>query len=653
MRSAVRLALGSAWLIGVAFAAEEAPSWLRDAAAAPKGAYAAKVPAVALLDEEQITVDETGRTLRRYRYAMRILNREGREHAVARCYYDTSGSRVREFHAWMLGPGGAVIRYGKDRILDVAANRNDVYNEIRAREVVAESDAQDGSVFGYEYLEEENSVFTQFEWGFQSRLPVLLSRFSLTLPGGWTAQSVTFNHASVAPTVNGSSYSWELRDLPYIEREPHSPSIAALAPRLAVSYLPPPGNPAGLRGMTDWAAVSGWLAELQDSQAQLDEVIAHRATELASAATSELGKIEAIARFVQDVNYVEISTKLRRGGGMKPHLARQVFDKEYGDCKDKANLMRTMLKALGIPSYMMSIWATDRSYVRPEWPSPDQFNHAIIAIKVGDATQSPAIAMHPQVGRLLFFDPTDPYTPVGDLPIREQGSYALVNGAEREPLVKMPFLPASANRIETTIGARLSDRGAVAAEGEMRHFGQAAARMRRMVQSSTASDLRLAVERRLAQSLGGAKLVSLAPVDSRQEGRLDLRLEFSADSFAQSMQGRLLVLKPGTLVFSAGYNLPAIQRTLPLVLDPELRQDKVTVQLPASFKVDEMPDPVKLATPFGQYEANWTLDGADLVFTEALEVHAITAPPADYPAARAFFESVAGAEQAPVVLIRR
>jgi hypothetical protein len=119
------------------------------------------------------------------------------------------------------------------------------------------------------------------------------------------------------------------------------------------------------------------------------------------------------------------------------------------------------------------------------------------------------------------------------------------------------------------------------------------------------------------------------------------------------MQGRLLVLKPGTLVFSAGYVLPAIQRTLPLVLDPELRQDKVTVQLPASFKVDEMPDPVKLATPFGQYDAGWTLNGADLVFSQTLEVHAITAPPADYPAARAFFESVAGAEQAPVVLIRR
>jgi len=102
---------------------------------------------------------------------------------------------------------------------------------------------------------------------------------------------------------------------------------------------------------------------------------------------------------------------------------------------------------------------------------------------------------------LLFFDPTDPYTPVGDIPIREQGSYALLDGAEQEPLVKMPFLPASANRIETSVGAKLSERGPVAAESEIKHYGQAAARMRHQVQSSTASDLRLAVERGLARSL--------------------------------------------------------------------------------------------------------------------------------------------------------
>jgi len=89
---------------GGGFRRRRAARLAQDAAGAPKGAYAAKVPAVALLDEEQVAVDETGRTLTRDRYAMRILNREGREKAVAECFYDTSGSKVREFHAWMLAP---------------------------------------------------------------------------------------------------------------------------------------------------------------------------------------------------------------------------------------------------------------------------------------------------------------------------------------------------------------------------------------------------------------------------------------------------------------------------------------------------------------------------------------------------------------------
>ena len=78
--------------------------------------------------------------------------------------------------------------------------------------------------------------------------------------------------------------------------------------------------------------------------------------------------------------------------------------------------MRAMLSVLRIPSYMVSITADDATYVRPEWASPHQFNHCIIAIKVTDETKAPSVVLHPTLGRLMIFDATDPYTPLGDLP---------------------------------------------------------------------------------------------------------------------------------------------------------------------------------------------------------------------------------------------
>ena len=36
---------------------------------------------------------------------------------------------------------------------------------------------------------------------------------------------------------DGSTYTWELRNLPWIEPEEYSPSLASLTPRLMVSYF--------------------------------------------------------------------------------------------------------------------------------------------------------------------------------------------------------------------------------------------------------------------------------------------------------------------------------------------------------------------------------------------------------------------------------
>src|SRR6185436_6707243 len=125
--------------------------------------------------------------------------------------------------------------------------------------------------------------------------------------------------------------------------------------------------------------------------------------------------------------------------------------KSYGDCKDKANLMRAMLKIVGIASFPVSIYSGDPDYVRPEWPSPQQFNHCIIAVKVGDETRSPTVIQDARLGRLLIFDPTAEETPVGDLPSYLQGSLALIDAREIDALTKMPTTPPESNLLDRRI----------------------------------------------------------------------------------------------------------------------------------------------------------------------------------------------------------
>src|SRR5262249_17488836 len=157
------------------------------------------------------------------------------------------------------------------------------------------------------------------------------------------------NHAKVEPSVSGSNYTWELRNLPPIEPEPASPKVTNLAPRLAVSFFPAPGAKAGAgRAFSNWAEVSQWLSGLSDGQARINDTLAVKGKELTANAKNEFEKIQAIGRYAQNVHYISIQTGVGRGGGYRPHSALDVFAKSYGDCKDKANLMRAMLKVLGI-----------------------------------------------------------------------------------------------------------------------------------------------------------------------------------------------------------------------------------------------------------------------------------------------------------------
>ena len=193
-------------------------------------------------------------------------------------------------------------------------------------------------------------------------------------------ESVTFNHDPIRPVIKGSTYTWQLDNLGYVEDEPASPELSSLVARVAVSVFPPAGSKAAVRTFENWQDVSKWLTELNDPQVIVNDEIARKAKALAANAVTDYDRIVAIGKFVQSIQYVSIQTGLGRGGGYRPHTSADVLSKAYGDCKDKVNLMRAMLRAVDITSYPVAIFSGDPDYVREEWASPQQFNHAVVAI---------------------------------------------------------------------------------------------------------------------------------------------------------------------------------------------------------------------------------------------------------------------------------
>jgi transglutaminase-like putative cysteine protease len=638
------------FVAGVAKAANEPPDWVKEAAALKLPDYGVKVTSVVLLREESVTVDADGKRVMRERGVIKILQRGGEIISATRAYNSKSG-RIRDFQGWLIPPSGKPTAYGKDRIADVAVTEG-LYEELRMK-VLSCDCTTPGYIFAFEATEEEKTVFTQYQYEFQDRLPVMVSRFSLTISAGWEFKAQMINRDTIEPKTTGGSTTWELRDLPSIEREEYSPPLSSLAPRLVVSYFPGSENASGLRGLKDWAAVSSWLTSLVDPAAAVNEPVRAKATQLTANVSTEIEKIRAIAAFVQQTKYVAVSLNLTRGGGYTPRRSDDVLAKNYGDCKDKATLMRALLKAVGIDAYLVTITADDRNYVRPEWPSPMQFNHAIVAVHVSAAVTAPAVIETKTLGRLLMFDPTDSFTPVGDLPLDEQGSYALIVAASDGALLQMPVVSANDNRVESTVEAVLDAGGRLDAQVNRKYYGQSGVALRTTEKLQGSAELKKRFERSYSRRLPASSLSGISTQPHAEDSVLDVKLNVAVDRFGQVMQGRLLVVRPGLLTSGGEYGFSSRQRTAPVKLEADLRREFIRIKLPEGFKLDELPMLAKIQSRYGTLEANWTLQDGYIQMQETLEIHEALVPASDYPSVRAFFDEVAGAHNATVILVRQ
>jgi len=640
MRS--KLLLG---LVAVAlYAGDDTPAWLRELTAVQLPQYPAKVNSVVLFNEEHTTAADSGRLTTVTRTAIKILNRQGGD---IRFFdeYDSRSGKVRDFHAWMIPPSGKVKKYGKDEIVDTACAENDVYNECRRRAVSGKRDSEPGAIFAYESVIEYESFSNQVTFHFQDSMPVRTARLLITVPTGWQVKGAPFNGAPAQPDAAGGVYTWQMQDLPAIDREPSSPSMLSLTPWIGVSLQPP----AGKRVIQTWPDAARLLTDLSTGQAEPDDAMAAKARALVVGASTELDKIRAIGRFTQQLNYVSIQVNIAKGGGYRPHAAAQSFQKLYGDCKDKANLTRAMLKAVGITAYPVAIYSGDRTHVQDEWPSLGAFNHAISAIRVGPDTNAAAVLDHPKLGRLLFFDPTDPYVAPGYLPDHEQGSLALVAAGETGDLVRVPAAPAAAADHKRQVDAVLSADGGIKGSFVDRSTGEQFAEALGLYKAQPKDEYTRRIEHWIGWSVPGANSTGIEAQEAG--GEFILKAQFSSARFAQRPQPGMLLFHAG-LIRHSDLRFTEKTRKYPVALDPDALRETVNIELPKEFKVDELPHTVHLDSEFGKFDATWQVREGILVFERTLEMRAQTVPAARYPELKKFLDRVSGAEDAPVVLVR-
>jgi hypothetical protein len=355
---------------------------------------------------------------------------------------------------------------------------------------------------------------------------------------------------------------------------------------------------------------------------------------------------------VQKVQYISIQTGVGRGGGYKPHAAADVLAKNYGDCKDKAHLMRVLLGSLGIRSHLVAIYSGDPFYVRQEWPSPQQFNHAIIAVEVAAETRLAAVTTPQNMGALLLFDPTDEQTPVGALPLYLQDSFGLVVKPKGGALIRAPFSPAEANVSVRQVTGVLARDGTLKATVVESSGGDAASRERWLFTSLSRDAYTRRLEAEIRRQVPGAVLTLGNAREDATTNVFQRTVQVEARGYAQVLQNRLLLVRAPQ---SARGDLPALTanaRQTPVLLDALEERDRFEFELPAGAMVDEMPKPATRDAAFGRFSVQWRIQGGVVVRELSLRLTRGSIPPESYRDLRAFLDAFQEAERQPIVLTR-
>jgi hypothetical protein len=623
-------------------------------AAATLPAHDEKTDAVLLYSEKTVVVQSAEKIKTHVRVVYKILRPSGRDYGMVAVSFNPH-RKINGLHGWCIPAQGKDYEVKDKEALEIALPKvagSELISDVKEK-LLRIPAADPGSIIGYEYEEEEQPMVLQNVWVFQREIPGRELHYSLQLPSGWEYKASWINYSETKPTASGNNqWDWVVSDVKGIREEPEMPPIYGVAGQMIVSFFPPGG--ASANGFSSWLEMGNWYRNLTSGRRDASPQITQQVATLTASARTPLEKMKALAQFVQhDVRYVAIELGI---GGWQPHTASDVFGHRYGDCKDKATLLSSMLSQVGVESFYVVI-NSERGSVTPQVPaSIGGFNHVVLAIKLPANLADPSLIatiQHPRLGSLLYFDPTNELTPFGEIGGYLQANYGLLVTSEGGELVELPEQPSAMNSIQRTGKLTLDPLGTLKGEVHETQLGDRASAERWRLRTVTKSaDQIKPIEDLLAGSLSlfsitHASIENLTHTDQP----FGFNYTFEARDYAKNAGGLLLV-RPRVLGVNTNGLLETKEpRKFPIEFEgPSRDTDTFEIAIPAGYVVDDIPPAVDVDYSFASYHAKTEVKGNLIHYSRTLEVKQLSVPVSRADDLKKFYRIIAGDERNTVVL---
>jgi transglutaminase-like putative cysteine protease len=367
--------------------------------------------------------------------------------------------QIRDLHGAVMPPSGKRVEMKKQAISEGADTSFELYSEDKVR-TLHFSGVVPGSTIEFEYEQSFRSVFFLPDWfSLQGPMPVKRKTVTLVVPVSYPIRIAVrggtpeYSHSEERGIV---THRWQVKDVPALKTEPYTPPGADVVPRIIITPKEIRWDDRTIDAST-WDGIAAWDWDLERDRSKPTPEVEKMAAELTAGVTDPAEKTRRLYDFVrQKVNYVAIYLGI---GGWQPHASGDVLRNRYGDCKDKATLLISLMHAVGLRGFPVLIMTRDVDVVDRDTPAP-AFNHEIVAVPREDGTY-------------FFMDPTAEDTPYGELPWVDQGVTVLVVKDDGHgDLVETPLVPAEKNLLHIRVTAELKPTGTLEGTYELQASGE-------------------------------------------------------------------------------------------------------------------------------------------------------------------------------------
>ncbi|MAZ27919.1 MAG: hypothetical protein CL868_12695 [Cytophagaceae bacterium] len=311
------------------------------------------------------------------RFVFKILNSKGvEEMSDVSVNYDPSYQKLF-FHHINIYRDGEVVKRLSPSDFKVIQRETDLDRNLYNGSVTALnhlSDIRIGDIIDYAYsLSGANPVHDgkyASSMSFQYDIPVDNFHFSLLVDENEKPTVKEYNNAS-KPTIEQKGnlllYQWHLKDLEPLIYEANTPYWYDNSPMVQVSQF------------KSWEEVSRQYGKFYKINGTEGGYLKDRAASFIGASQEET--ITNLIRFVQDeVRYLGFEDGMN---GFRPSSPKDVYERRFGDCKDKSFLLAELLKTQGVDARPVLVHSIMGKVIEDDLPSPFSFNHCIVQINQG------------------------------------------------------------------------------------------------------------------------------------------------------------------------------------------------------------------------------------------------------------------------------